>query len=99
MSTEANSITLVNDFVDCLNNKEVDKIDALYAVQDTQYPHNAEQKQLPIQLELARIFPDGHYNTEHLLSDNDKVLWHWTYDCPAKLARREYVPCARRQDR
>ncbi len=82
MSTEANSTTLVMDFVDYLNSQEIDKIDKLYSVQDTQYPHDSELKQQPIQLELARFFPDGRYQTENLFTDNDKVLWHWTYHCP-----------------
>ena len=81
MSTEANSKTLVTDFVDCLNSQKIDKINALYSVQDTQYPQSSGQKQ-PLQLELARIFPDGRYQTENMLADNDKVLWHWTYRCP-----------------
>ncbi len=83
MSTEANSKTVIMNFVDYLNSQEIDKINELYSVQDTQYPHGSEQKQQPIQLELARVFPDGHYQTENLLTDNDKVLWHWTYHCPS----------------
>ncbi|GAC1368552.1 MAG: hypothetical protein NVSMB44_35100 [Ktedonobacteraceae bacterium] len=77
MSKEANSKTLITDFVDCLNNKELDKIDELYSVQDTQYPHGSRQR--PPQLDLVQRFPEGHYQTEHLLTDNDKVLWHWIY--------------------
>ncbi len=87
MSTEANSKTLVTNFVDYLNSQELDKIDELYSVQDTQYPHNTERKQQPLQLELARLFPDGRYQTENLLTDNDKVLWHWTYRCPGMSLR------------